>query len=158
MPLLDAMVKQDFDKIYVMLGVNELGWSKTETFHDQYAKVIDRLRADHPGAEIVLQSIIPVSAKQEEKKSYVNNERIGLYNEVIYQLAEEKDCALVDVAEAVTDENGCLRAEWNSDGVHLNVKGCRAWLEYLRTHPVGETEIPAETESGAEPEELAETP
>ena len=158
MPLLDAMAKEDFGKIYVMLGVNELGWSKTETFHDQYAKVIDRLRADHPGAEIVLQSIIPVSAKQEEKKSYVNNERIGLYNEVIYQLAEEKDCALVDVAEAVTDENGCLRAEWNSDGVHLNVKGCRAWLEYLRTHPVGETEIPAETESGAEPEELAETP
>ena len=64
----------------------------------------------------------------------------------------------MDVAEAVPDENGCLRAEWNSDGVHLNVKGCRAWLEYLRTHPVGETEIPAETESGAEPEELAETP
>lgn len=158
LPLLDAMAKQDFDKIYVMLGVNELGWSKTETFHDQYAKVIDRLRADHPGAEIILQSIMPVSAKQEEKKSYVNNERIGLYNEVIYQLAEEKDCALVDVAEAVTDENGCLRAEWNSDGVHLNVKGCRIWLEYLRTHPVGETEIPAETESGAESEELAETP
>ena len=158
MPLLDAMAKENFGKVYVMLGVNELGWSKTETFHDQYAKVIDRLRADHPGAEIVLQSIIPVSAKQEEKKSYVNNERIGLYNEVIYQLAEEKDCALVDVAEAVTDENGCLRAEWNSDGVPLTVKGCRAWLEYLRTHPVGETEIPAETESGAEPEELAETP
>lgn len=149
MPLLDAMAGEDFDKVYVMLGVNELGWSKTETFHDQYAKVIDRLREDHPGTEIVLQSILPVSAKQEEKKSYVNNERIGLYNEVIRQLAEEKDCAFVDVAEAVTDEAGCLRAEWNSDGVHLNVKGCRAWLDYLRTHPVGETE---ETEA-AVPEE-----
>ena len=158
MPLLDAMAKEDFGKIYVMLGVNELGWSKTETFHDQYAKVIDRLRSDHPDAEIILQSILPVSAKQEKKKTYVNNGRIAAYNEVIFKLAEEKDCALVDVAEAVTDENGCLRAEWNSDGVHLNVKGCRAWLEYLRTHPVGETEIPAETESGAEPEELAETP
>lgn len=88
MPLLDAMAKEDFGKVYVMLGVNELGWSKTETFHDQYAKVIDRLRADHPDAEIVLQSILPVSAKQEEKKSYVNNERIAVYNEVIYQLAE----------------------------------------------------------------------
>ena len=144
MPLLDAMAKEDFGKIYVMLGVNELGWSKTETFRDQYAKVIDRLRADHPDAEIILQSIPPVSAKQEKKKTYVNNGRIAAYNEVIFQLAEEKDCALVDAAEAVTDENGCLRAEWNSDGVHLNVKGCQAWLEYLRTHPVGETETTGE--------------
>ena len=29
MPLLDAMAKQEFDKIYVMLGVNELGWNGT---------------------------------------------------------------------------------------------------------------------------------
>ena len=158
MPLLDAMAEEDFGKVYVMLGVNELGWSKTETFHDQYAKVIDRLRADHPDAEIILQSILPVSAKQEEKKSYVNNERIAVYNEVIYQLAEEKGCALVDVAEAVTDDSGCLRADWNFDGVHLNVKGCQAWLEYLRTHPVGETEVPAETPVETETEEDLETP
>ena len=157
MPLLDAMAKEDFGKIYVMLGVNELGWSKTETFHDQYAKVIDRLRSDHPDAEIILQSILPVSAKQEKKKTYVNNGRIAAYNEVIFQLAEEKDCAFVDAAEAVTDENGCLRAAWNSDGVHLNVKGCRAWLEYLRTHPVGETGAPAETEVPAETEAPAGT-
>lgn len=151
MPLLDAMAEEDFGKVYVMLGINELGWSKTETFHDQYAKVIDRLRANHPDAEIILQSILPVSAKQEEKKSYVNNGRIAVYNEVIYQLAEEKDCFYLDVKEAVTDENGCLRADWNFDGVHLNVKGCQAWLEYLRTHPVGEAESP--TEAAAEPQE-----
>ena len=157
MPLLDAMAKEDFGKIYVMLGVNELGWSKTETFRDQYAKVIDRLHSDHPDAEIILQTILPVSAKQEKKKTYVNNGRIAAYNEVIFRLAEEKGCDLVDAAEAVTDENGCLRAEWNSDGVHLNVKGCRAWLEYLRTHPVGETEAPAEPPAetvGAEPSEM----
>ena len=157
MPLLDAMAKEDFGKIYVMLGVNELGWSKTETFRDQYAKVIDRLHSDHPDAEIILQTILPVSAKQEKKKTYVNNGRIAAYNEVIFRLAEETGCDLVDAAEAVTDENGCLRAEWNSDGVHLNVKGCRAWLEYLRTHPVGETEAPAEPPAetvGAEPSEM----
>lgn len=140
MPLLDAMAEVDCGKIYVMLGVNELGWSKAETFHDQYAKVIDRLREDHPDAEVVLQSIIPVSARQEAKGSYVNNGRIAVYNEVIQKLAEEKGCPYLDVAEAVVDEDGFLRADWNFDGVHLNVAGCKAWLEYLRTHPVGETE------------------
>nr|WP_326183770.1 GDSL-type esterase/lipase family protein [uncultured Oscillibacter sp.] len=136
MPLLDAMAEVDCGKIYVMLGINELGWSRAETFHDQYARVIDRLREDHPDAEVVLQSIIPVSAKQEAKGSYVNNGRIAAYNEVIRELAEEKDCPYLDVAEAVVDEDGFLRADWNFDGVHLNVAGCQAWLEYLRTHPV----------------------
>ena len=138
MPLLDAMAKQEFDKIYVMLGVNELGWNGTEIYHNQYAKLIDRLREDHPDSLVVLQTLIPVSAKQEAKKSYVNNTRIAAYNEVIRQLAEEKQCPYVDVAAAMTDEQGCLRSDWTSDGVHLNTKGSKAWLEYLRTHPVGE--------------------
>lgn len=152
LPLLDAMAEVDCGKIYVMLGVNELGWSRVETFHDQYAKVIDRLREDHPGAEIVLQSIIPVSARQEAKGSYVNNARIAVYNEAIQELAAEKDCPYLDVAEAVTDESGCLREDWNFDGVHLNVAGCKAWLEYLRTHAVGEGSGEApESGSPAEP-------
>lgn len=137
-PLLDALAETGCGKVYLMLGINELGWSKEETFHDQYAKVIDRIREDHPDAEIILQTILPVSAKQDAKGSYVSNERIGVYNGVIRALAEEKDCALVDVAEALAGEDGCLPQNLNFDGVHLNPAGCRIWLEYLRTHSVGD--------------------
>lgn len=154
MPLLDAMAEGTFGKIYVMLGVNELGWNKTETFYNQYGKVIDRLRADHPEAEIILQAILPVSARQDAKGSYVNNQRIGVYNEAIRLLAEEKDCAYLNVAEAVSGEDGCLVADWNFDGVHLNVKGCQVWLDYLRTHPVGE--VPAELLESEAPAERME--
>lgn len=141
-PLLDALAETECGKVYVMLGVNELGWNGTEIFRNQCAKMIDRIREDHPDAEVVLQSILPVSAKQDAKGSYVNNERIADYNEQLLWLAEEKECHYLNVAEAVVDESGCLRADWTFDGVHLNVQGCRAWLEYLRTHPVGE--VPAE--------------
>lgn len=133
-PLLDAVAKQECDKIYIMLGINELGWTKTETFHDQYAKVIERIREDHPEAKIALQSIPPVSAKQEAKRSYVNNARILIYNEVIKTLAEEMDCYFLDVAECLTDEDGLLSKDWNFDGIHLNPAGCGIWLNYLRTH------------------------
>lgn len=135
-PLLDALTGMECGKIYLMLGVNELGWVKTETFRDQYTKVIDRVRADHPEAKIVLQTILPVSAEQEAKKTYVNNSRIQVYNDIIKELAAEKECYLVDTAEATTDENGFMRAEWAGDGIHPNRKGYQAWLEYLRTHSV----------------------
>lgn len=132
--LLDALAELDCRRVYLMLGVNELGWSKIENFHDQYALVIDRIREDHPEAEIALQSILPVSSRQEAKGTYVNNRRIEVYNQVIAALAEEKGCAFVNVAEAVTGEDGCLPANLNFDGVHLNPAGCRIWLDYLRTH------------------------
>lgn len=135
-PLLDALAEVECGKVYIMLGVNELGWTKVESFRERYAAVIDRVRADHPDAVIVLQSILPVSAAQEAKKSYVNNQRILVFNEAIMALAEEKDCPYVNVAEAVATEDGFLRADWNFDGVHLNPEGCRAWLAYLRTHTV----------------------
>ena len=138
MPLLDALEKTACGKIYVMLGVNELGWNGTDTFRNQSAKLIERLQADHPETQIVLQSILPISARQEEKGTYVNNERIAVYNQVLQELAETYGVTYLTVAEAVADEDGFLRADWNFDGVHLNQEGCQAWLAYLRTHPVEE--------------------
>ena len=64
----------------------------------------------------------------------MNNRRIEAYSQVTGALAEEKGCAFVNVAEAVAGEDGCLPADLNFDGVHLNPAGCRVWLDYLRTH------------------------
>lgn len=136
MPMLDALAQMDCGKIYVMLGVNELGWNGTDIFRNQTAKMIERIRTDHPDATLVIQSILPVSAKQDAKHSYVNNQRISAYNQVLQELAEQYELPYLNVAEAVSDENGYLRADWNFDGVHLNKAGCQAWLNYLRTHPV----------------------
>ena len=135
-PLVEAMAQEHPAKIYVMLGVNELGWPGTDKFHDRYALLIDRLRQDHPGAELVLQSILPVSAKQQAKQTYVNNDRIAAYNQVIRRLAVEKQCWYLDVSTPVTGEDGCLIPELTPDGVHLNGAGCRIWLETLRRHGV----------------------
>lgn len=149
-PLLDAVAAQEgCDKIYVMLGINELGWTKTETFRKQYAKVVDRLREDHPDAKIVLQSIPPVSAKQEAKKTYVNNERIRVYNEAIRALAEEKECYFLDVAACLTGADGLLPEKLNFDGIHLNPSGCKIWLDCLRSHSLEDDAIAAARKKAA---------
>ena len=136
MPLVDAMAAEEFDRIYIMLGINELGWKGTSLFYERYERLIDRLRADHPDAAIVLQPVLPVSAVQEAKDTHVNNTRIAEYNRVIWLLAEKKGCAYLELTEALADEEGFLRKEWTSDGVHLNIAGCKVWLDYLKSHPV----------------------
>ena len=135
-PMLDALAELECGKVYIMLGANELGWPRSEAFHDQYGKVIDRIREDHPDAEVVIQSILPVSAVQEAKGSYVNNSRIQTYNAILEELALEKECPYLNVSEAVTGEDGCLRPELTTDGIHLNTAGCKEWLNYLKTHAV----------------------
>lgn len=135
-PMLDALAGMECSKIYIMLGVNELGWVSSQTFRDQYAQVIDRIQADHPDATVAIQSILPVSQAQDDKKTYVNNARIREYNALLEELAEEKGCVYLDIASAVSDETGCLRADWTFDGVHLNTAGCQAWLQYLKEHPI----------------------
>ena len=156
MPLLDALALLDCGKIYIMLGINELGWNGTETFRTQSTELIRRIQTDHPDAEIVIQSILPVSAKKDDEGRYVNNGRIDEYNQVWMDLAEELDVAYLNVAEGVAGEDGLLPSDLCNDGVHLNKAGCRLWLDYLRTHAVGDIQdviAPAavETEAPAEP-------
>ena len=70
-------------------------------------------------------------------------------------LAEETGCDYVNIAEAVTGEDGCLPAEMSFDGVHLNRAGCHAWLDYLRTHYAPGSYVPAPAESPSEPSAAA---
>lgn len=151
MPLLDALAGLECGKIYVMLGINELGWNGTDIFRNQSTELIRRLQEDHPEAEIVIQSILPVSAGKDAEGRYVNNGRINEYNQVWLELAEEFDVAYMNVAESVAGEDGLLPEELCYDGVHLNKAGCRQWLDYLRTHAVGDVPEPAEEELPLEP-------
>ena len=69
---------------------------------------------------------------------YVNNQRINDYNQVGLELAEEFGVSYMNVVESVVNEEGQLPKDLCYDGVHLNKAGCRQWLEYLRTHAVGD--------------------
>lgn len=134
--LMDRLDQLEFAKLYIMLGVNELGWAEPEKYERYYGEILERVRENHPEARIALQSILPVSRRQEAKKTYVNNSRIGEYNAVVEKLAEEWGCTYLDVAAAVADEEGFLPSEFTDDGVHMNIRGCKAWLEFLLNNPI----------------------
>ena len=41
-----------YGKVYVMLGINELGWYNLDKFIEYYGNIVDRLRETHPEAQI----------------------------------------------------------------------------------------------------------
>ncbi len=136
--ILDAMARKSYRKVFVMLGINELSWAGKDTFYSLYAELIDQLRELEPEAEIYLQSMTPVTAEESNSSTTFTNQRIHEYNEVIRQLAEDKEVHYLYVFDALADDTGCLPEGSSSDGIHPYSKYYPQWLTYLQTHTVTE--------------------
>ena len=134
--VMKALSKTKFNKVYIMLGINELGWAYSDIFINKYAEIVDYIKEINSEAQIYIQSILPVSYKKSSSDKIYNNDKIREYNELIKKMTNEKQIYYLDVAEAIKDEDGNLPAEASLDGVHLKKEYCQQWYEYLKTHTV----------------------
>ena len=137
--LLEALAMERYGKVYLSLGVNELGYNNDKGYYEKFCAAVDEVRRVQPNAVIYIQSLIPVNEAQylaATGHDYLTNDHLRIYNQLMQQVAEEKKVAYVNVYEAFADENGSLPEGDSRDGVHLYKESCQRWLEYLRTHTV----------------------
>lgn len=132
--IIDALKETDFSKVYIMLGINEIGWVYSDIFIDKYSEIIDEIKNINPESIIYIQSIIPVTEKVSNEHPYIRNSKIEEYNVLLKKLAEEKNVYYLNVQEALINENNVLPDDAATDGIHLNKKYCVKWLEYLKEH------------------------
>ncbi len=132
----EALEHQSFGKIYIMMGINEVGSGTTESFAKAYGEVIARLQELQPDAIIYIEGIIRVTTARSAKGDYINNEAIGARNEALSQLADGEKIFYLDVNQAICDEDGGLIKDYTSDGVHLKAKYISLWEEYLKDNAV----------------------
>ena len=136
---LDALALKQYAKVYISLGINELGYYNDEGFRDEYAAFLDAVREIQPGAQIYIQRLIPVNpekCKSSKQADWLTNERIALYNGIISQLAEDKQVYLLDPGEAMVDGQGEMPYEATVDGLHFKREWYKKWLDYLLAHTV----------------------
>ncbi|OUO34217.1 GDSL-type esterase/lipase family protein, partial [Flavonifractor sp. An306] len=130
---------KQYKKIYISLGINELGYYNDEAFHNTFASFLEKVRELQPDAVIYLENLVPVNpdkCKANKQAYYVNNDRVAAYNAIFPQLAQEEHVVLLDVATALSDENGILPADATVDGVHFTKAWYQKWLAYLMEHTV----------------------
>lgn len=133
--LLQALDQKDYKKVYIMLGINEIGYTAS-SFYTSYCKLVDTVIESQPDAVIYVQAIIPVTKSLSDSSNIYNNERVKSFNEMLSQMCEEKEVHYIDTFSAFANEDFALPEEAAFDGVHL-VKGyCEIWLSYLKTHTV----------------------
>ena len=150
--LLEALALEQYGKVYLSLGVNELGYNNDKGFYNSYCDAIETIRQLQPNAVIYIQGLIPLNEGVIAKTGgsrYLTNEHLRVYNDLMRKAAQEEGVVFLDLYSEFVDANGELPAEASKDGVHLRGDWCRQWLAYLKTHTVDyETLYPSGNGSG----------
>lgn len=132
----EVLQKKQYGKIYIMLGMNELGYGNTEMYLEQYRQVLKQIRTWQPEAVIYIMANLHVSREKNNMETEFNNININAKNAASASLANGTDVFYLDVNPVFTDEEGYLRSELTFDGVHLYAKHYDAWREFLLEHAV----------------------
>lgn len=133
----EKLAQKQYAKIYIMLGINELGVGTPESFRQQYETVLTKIRQMQPEAIIFLQSIIHVTADKDEEGTDINNEEIDIRNTELKKLTDNESIFWIDANEIFDDPStGKLSSEYTFDGVHLKAKNIDIWQEFLLQHGI----------------------
>lgn len=129
---LEALSGRTYRRIYLMFGVNELGWDADSVFKDDYVALIQAIQEAQPEAVVYVQTIFPVTREKSEGDGIYNNDNVRRFNGRIREAAEETGAVLIETAALFDDGGGNLPAEASTDGVHLTHSYYLQWLDYLR--------------------------
>lgn len=135
-PIFDAIPYDAFSKIYIKVGLNEMGWGKNGAFEEKYAEFISRLREVEPRAIVFVQAILPVTQAKSSSSAAHNKKNIDDRNEKLKAFSKEVNAYYIDAGPYLCDEEGYLRSEMTSDGVHLAAKYMDLWKECFYDHGV----------------------
>ena len=144
--LKDLLKKAKFSKIYISVGVNELGVPDTKDYYNEFREVIKKINKLQPDAIIYIQGIMHVSKKMSSSDPVYNNKAIVQRNKAISTLANGRSIFYIDMNADLCDENGDLKQDLTGDGIHLKASACELWHKFLRKNAIV---IPAA--AGAEP-------
>ena len=134
--LLGALRKKSYDAVYIMLGVNELGYS-ADRYEAGLSRLVDKVLEAQPEAVVYLQIMPPLNdamCRSNGLARYINNDNLQKFNEAIQRVAAEKKVALLNTAEVYTGEDGQLPAKLSRDGCHFQYGAYSLWADYLRSH------------------------
>lgn len=129
------LTENKYDKIYIMLGINELGYDFDQTV-EQYGQLIKDIKKMQPSALIFVEANLHITKEKSNTSKIFNNENIDHFNQAVKNIAEEASVHYLDVNEHFDDGEGSLKKEYTGDGTHVYGKYYAEWIEWILTKAV----------------------
>lgn len=124
-----------FDKIYISLGINNVG-AGYENHKKHFNKLIDTIIDLQPNAIIYLLANLHVTSELKLDAPYLTNENINNINKFISQIADDKNIFYLDPNVMYDDEYGNMDSELSYDNAHIYLRHYDRYLYFLLTHAV----------------------
>ncbi|MDD4211918.1 MAG: GDSL-type esterase/lipase family protein [Bacilli bacterium] len=126
-------------KLFLQIGTNDLGKKKSpEDTFENIKKIIETIQSRLPETELYVISLYPVNPKATPySKSMMlgrKNTDIRAINCWLNDYCKTHQIPYLDVASAITDENGLLKKEYTIEGLHISFLGYSAITEVLKPY------------------------
>jgi len=133
---LDEVVSSKPDKIFIMIGINDLARGKTPDYVlVNYSKILAKIKETTPGTEVYIQSVLPVN---DEFGMFVNHtnksKEIIEVNKGLKKMAVNFEYTFIDLTNTFSDSKGKLKKEFSNDGLHLMGEGYLAWKSVIKKY------------------------
>ncbi len=128
--LIDLLNSHSYGKIYIMLGINEVGYPFGSTVKE-YSALIDLIKTYQPDAVVFVQANLHVSQSRHNTDKVVNNTNINELNSRLSALADNESIFYIDANPIFDDDAGALAGVCTGDGTHLYAKYYAQWSEWI---------------------------
>ena len=129
---LNPIIEAQPDKLFLMVGVNDLIYGSESDLVKNYEKLLKELADKLPDSQIIVQSILPVNSQV--RRMPIDNETILQINEKIKNLTDKFGLVYADLNSLMTDEDGQLKADYTRDGIHINGKAYQIWKAAIEVY------------------------
>ena len=124
----DTVIAKKPDRLYLMLGMNEISYRKMGDMLKNYSEIIQQIKDESPKTEIVILAVSPVTRATALKRKGFS--RITEWNKQLKKFAKDKDCRFFDYTKALKGSDGYLKYN-GGDGIHWPISGYRAFIRQI---------------------------
>jgi lysophospholipase L1-like esterase len=127
---IDEVVSSKPDKIFLMIGINDLISLSAKTVAKNLKELVSTIRKLSPGTKLYVQSILPVN-NSVARTGRKNKDVVYVNSEISAFCKDKTNVEYIDLYDVLADEEGNLKAEYTYDGAHLNGAAYLKWKEVI---------------------------
>lgn len=131
----ELLSMRKFGKVYIMLGINELGYQYEATV-TRYEDMVERILELQPDTILFLEANLHITKGKSAASLIYNNENINRFNQAVAKMADDDTRFYLDVNELFDDEEGNLDETYTADAAHVLGKYYSDWVDWILDHAV----------------------
>lgn len=125
----NLLESQKYQTIFIMLGINELGY-ELNSITSKYEEVVNLIKNKLPNSDIIILGNLHVTQARSNKDKIFNNERINILNKELSNLVDDKQVFYIDT-NYLFDVDGALDSKKTFDNIHLYGSYYEEWGNWI---------------------------